>query len=791
MGSAPLVVPWIYLLLIQVASGQEFGGLPETVSLPENSPIGTLVYNFTLDNCTSAASVTLHSVIPATDFFNPPALSGSGSEYKVEITLSSSALLNAQIVNQYTLDFTGACGPDLAVGQLFVRITDVPQPQCEPRFASQVGETVQVYANIPASSPIYKVVLREPKYTPVTYKITEPVPSIFTIFANGDVKAPSTGFANADATYQLQILVTDSLGNSCNGTLTIQVLHVDDTTVNFTVASTAVTIKENGGPNFYVTRLQAQGKDIMYEMITPNTAYYINPDTGEIRTTYNLDLDRTPSMAFTIVQFRAYNKYQRTSSAIASVNITVLDVNDLAPECNPAVFVTQVPETTPIGKILASFSCKDPDVNSTALTYTVTPNANSLYSFRMQGSDLVINKTLTYDSAEMASVNFQYAATIVVTDKGTPAMTTNIPVFVTVTPVNNYPPKCNGPTSFSVRETATFGTVVGTLNATDADYKFNNVEYSIEGNPTPPVFYINPRSGEIHLLSTLDYEKVTSYTLNVKVVDLNNDIIPDPTNQKTTYCSITINVQDVNDNPPVCTPPYYSTQIYSTLSVSSDVKQLTCTDPDITSDPLYYTIVGGNINSRFTMSNDAIRHNPFSYNPDGVFDPLTFELLVKVTDSLTPPIYSTTATVIVNVVPWTTTQPTTTTSTTTPEQQTQIVHKTLTYWAPEMWFIVVLTLTGALLLTALGLLAWRLRTGSPICCPGSKEGTQPLLQDRSLADTQPPTEEAKQQQTQQNKEKKDMAPMSPLSLQFDGRAQDPVTGREYLFNSHTGERRWL
>ncbi|XP_053577139.1 cadherin-related family member 4 [Bombina bombina] len=797
MGSVPLAVSFIFLLIIQGVPGQEFVGLPETVNLAESSAIGTLVYSFTFMNCTnSSMKVEIQSVNPASNFFNSPSLSRitGTSDNTVQITLSSSASLNANVVNQYSLDLLGTCGTEIAAGQLFIKvIDDVKESQCETKFASQVGDTIQVYYNVPSSSPIYKVVLRQPKNASVTYSIIQPIPSPFSVSTTGSVLAPAAGFTNAAATYQIQILVKDAAGTSCNGTLNIEVLPIITNPVNFTVSSIAVTITENGGPDYLVKQVKAQGKDVLYEMITPSSAYYIESDTGTIRTIFNLDLEGpTPVLAFTNLQVRAYDKFNRMNSAIVSVDITVLDVNDLAPSCTPSVFVTQVPENTPLSKALLSLSCQDPDVNKTSLTFSVIPNANSLYSFRMDGSNLVVNKTLTYDSAEIASVNFQYSATIVVTDKGSPSLTTNIPVFVTVTPVNNYPPICNGPLVFSVNENAPFATSVGKLNATDADYKFNNVEYSIEGNPTPPVFYINPRSGEINLLSTLDFETVNRYTLSVKVVDLNNDIMPDPVNQKTIFCTVTINVQDINDNPPVCTPPFYRTEIYSTLVTTQSILSLTCTDRDIVSVPLYYTIVGGNTNNRFTMINDNLLHNTFSYNPDGVYDPVSYELLVQVTDNLNPPIYSTTATVFITVVPWTTTKPTTTVTTTAPPKQTKIIHKTLTYWEPDTWFIVVLTLTGALLLIALALLTWKLCKGSTICFRGTKEAVQPLLQESSLTNVQHgPAEAAKRKPPTPIKEKKDVAPVSPLSLQFDGRAQDPVTGREYLFNSQTGERRWI
>ncbi|XP_040214720.1 cadherin-related family member 4 [Rana temporaria] len=735
MGSLPPVLLCITLLFIHETWGQvEFLSLPDTVSIKESSPIGTSVHNFSLINCTSNnPTVTITSVIPPATYFNTPTQTLTGSVFGLQITLSSTATLNAQVVNKYILQITAVCGNETVTNQLFVNILDdLPKPLCDPKFSSQVGDSVEVYSNVPASSTIYTVVLRQLTNTSVTYKITSPSPSPFTIRSDGTVHAPAAGFANANLNYQLQIQVTDSMGNTCNGTLNVKVLPVYQNSVNFTSSSYSVTIPENGGPSYLVTTLKAAGTDVLYQLIDPSSIYYIEPGTGMIRTTFNLDLETNPSLVTTILKVRAYDRYQRSDSATTTVTITVTNVNDIAPQCSPALVMKQVPQDAPVGDVIATFSCTDPDYSSTGLTYSITSNANSLYSFRMMGNQLVINNTLNYDSYEMASVNFQYSATVVVTDNGTPKMTTNIPVFVTVTPVNNYDPKCVDPLTYSINENQPFGTVVGQLNATDADYPFNNLEYSISGPQNPTMFYINPRNGEINLLGPLDYEKQTTYSLVINLVDLNNDILQDPQKQRLGSCTITIDVLDYNDNPPICTPPYYEVTIYSTNSTAIPVKSLTCSDIDVTS-VLSYTIVGGNTNSRFQMNNNNVMHNPFSFNTDGgVYDPENYKLLILVTDSTTSPQYSTTATVFVTIIPWTTTQPTITTTTSTPQKQTTIVNQTLEYWQPDTWFMVVIIITGALLLCAIGLLTWALCRRYPLCAQGPKDATEPLLQDRSL-----------------------------------------------------------
>uniref|UniRef100_A0A4W3GFS2 Cadherin domain-containing protein n=1 Tax=Callorhinchus milii TaxID=7868 RepID=A0A4W3GFS2_CALMI len=177
------------------------------------------------------------------------------------------------------------------------------------------------------------------------------------------------------------------------------------------------------------------------------------------------------------------------------------------------------------------------------------------------------------------------------------------------------------------------------------------------------IFSIVIFSGKISTLIPLDFESLITYKLTIQAVDINNDVLPDPKQQKTAWAEYTINMQNVNDIPPVCNPSIYEQTIYSTLTGSVPIVTISCTDKDSAS--LHYSIVGGNTNDRFvSIRNQVYSRNTLSYHSEGVNDQTTFELLIQVTDSedgkqsihLT-----TTATVIIHVVPWTTTFPTTTT----------------------------------------------------------------------------------------------------------------------------------
>ena len=72
--------------------------------------------------------------------------------------------------------------------------------------------------------------------------------------------------------------------------------------------------------------------------------------------------------------------------------------------------------------------------------------------------------------------------------------------------------------SFSVVENSANGTVVGTVNATDAD-SGQTLSYAITAGNTGNAFAINSSTGVITTAGALDYETLSSYTLTVQATD--------------------------------------------------------------------------------------------------------------------------------------------------------------------------------------------------------------------------------------------------------------------------------
>ncbi|XP_051777332.1 cadherin-related family member 4-like [Erpetoichthys calabaricus] len=703
-----------------------FGNLPTVISIPEDKAPGSVIYTIILYYWNAGSSTLTMSANPSTTFFNPPSIYVAGGNYNSQVSLSSSAVLNSQVVNFYTLTFTFTNNYGSVTDNLYVSISS--SPKCSPLFTSPIGDTVEVLETIAGSAVIYTVTTINPGTTAVlSYSFTTPPVLTFQLSNSGNVLVPAAGFVrqNAVRTYVLLITVQNQGNLLCNGILNVKVLPVAIITFAQNVLNAAIV--ENTGPATSVITVQAQQTSVFYQLIKANSAFQLNERTGEIRTTYNLNLDTNPLLANTQLLIRAYNG-NRTASATVTVNIKVTNANDVPPECTPAVVATQIPETTSIGTTLFTLRCQDKDGNSIKVPYTLSENNISKGKFQINNAgQFQVNSVLDYDSSLMASVNFQYSVIIIVSDNGTPSLTTSVSVFVTITPVNEFPPFFTPPTTYTVNERAVMGTVIGTVNATDVDWPFNNVQYSIEGGQgSPPRFYIDPPTGQIILLLPLDFETQSTYQLQIKAVDLNQDL--NTANRLTTFQTITVVVTDYNDNPPVCNPSYNEVTIYSTLKAGVSIVALQCTDRDVTS-VLSYSIVGGNIHNRFVLNGNNLQSkNTFSYASPGVFDPTNYELLIQVTDG-GPPTFSTTATVIVHVVPWFTTAPTTTVTTTKATRHTQIVTLTEYEWIPDPWFVAVLTITGALLLLGLFLLLKTLLSSTGLCGRNTNKMSEPLLEN--------------------------------------------------------------
>lgn len=365
-------------------------------------------------------------------------------------------------------------------------------------------------------------------------------------------------------------------------------------------ADTTFTVNENAAAGTTVGTLQANdadGQPLNYRILSGNTnnVFTLNAGTGEITIQNGSLLDFETTTSYTL----AIEVSDGVETTTATVKINVNDLNDNTPV--PQGFSTTVDENLANGIAVGTVTSKDADVNS-HITYSLTAG-NDLGAFAIDAQTGVVTVAdttkLDYETVK------SFILTVKVSDGSNAADTT---VTVLLNNLNDNRPVVNDAT-FQVNENASIGTLVGTVRGTDADG--DKLTYSIESGNDVGSFSIDSATGAIMIAdgSQLDYEAKTSYTLTVRASD-----VPAPTLGLTAYqqvkqlfasstletevATITINVNDLNDNTPV--PQGFTKNIDENTATGTMVGQVTATDADAGS-TLTYEITSGNEAGAFAI----------------------------------------------------------------------------------------------------------------------------------------------------------------------------------------------
>ena len=187
--------------------------------------------------------------------------------------------------------------------------------------------------------------------------------------------------------------------------------------------------------------------------------------------------------------------------------------------------------------------------------------------------------------------------------------------------------------TFQTSENSTNGTLVGIVSATDPNAG-DTLTYAITGGSGNGIFDINSGNGRISVVSggQLNFEAVTSYSLNVRVTDSGGEF---------DTAVMTVNVTNVNEAPSL------GDQAFNMPGSSNNgavVGTLVGSDPDV-GDSLSYQIISGNVLGVFAVNTATGLITVANAGQLGIQSP--WQLTVRATDSGG---LSDTATTTVNVI---------------------------------------------------------------------------------------------------------------------------------------------
>ena len=258
----------------------------------------------------------------------------------------------------------------------------------------------------------------------------------------------------------------------------------------------------------------------------------------------------------------------------ALVTITVEDVNEPPTFSGTGSYFAVTSTDQPAGTSILNFVCFDTDVGDNGLLrLEITSNPSNVDivletdgSMGMIAATVVINSTLSAGSYEIS---------LRCSDSGMPSLHSNTSVTVRVEGTNTPPSFTHGPFGISVPENTPIGTILTTLNATDAE---TAVEYAITGGNGLGTFSIASTTGNLQLVFPLDYETTTDYVITVTAYDQSFF------NRLSASVDISIFVSNINDIQPVLNPTGVQVITVGENEASGYIaKTYTCNDQDGTS----------------------------------------------------------------------------------------------------------------------------------------------------------------------------------------------------------------
>ncbi|XP_075337542.1 protocadherin gamma-C5-like isoform X49 [Odontesthes bonariensis] len=236
-----------------------------------------------------------------------------------------------------------------------------------------------------------------------------------------------------------------------------------------------------------------------------------------------------------------------------NVIVDIIDVNDNAPEVTLTSLTSPIREDSAPQTVIALISARDLDsgVNG-EVTLSIPPGL----PFKLNSAFGMHYSLITAGKLDRETIP-EYTVVIKATDAGSPPLSSQTTFVVTLSDVNDNAPTFSQPSySVDIPENNAPSSPIAAVSATDPDLGENaHISYSIlpsmvQGSSISSYVYINPESGHIYSMRSLDHEKLNAFRIEVQARDAG---VP----SRTTNVTVHVFVVDVNDNAPLIVHPSY------------------------------------------------------------------------------------------------------------------------------------------------------------------------------------------------------------------------------------------
>uniref|UniRef100_A0A9J8BPR0 Protocadherin-15 n=1 Tax=Cyprinus carpio carpio TaxID=630221 RepID=A0A9J8BPR0_CYPCA len=508
--------------------------------------------------------------------------------------------LDREITDHYTLTVTASDGkPDgTSTATVNIVVTDVNDndPEFDPllplNLTVQEGE-VNAFVGQVKATDLDLGVNGQVRYQLVSHR------DLFRISTDGSIFTAVPLDREERAQYDLVVQASDGGKDPRRTTVTlsIKVLDVDDNSPAFSQPAYHITLPENSPvgmiilniscfwPNDCLTQALDPDLDanITYRIRTEEARelFAVNPLTGELKVLHSLDFEKLlPNRTtWTFVVEAVDGGSGKMPPGLASVTVTVLDMNDFPPVFSQTLYRGMVAPNAIKGTIVTTVHAEDLDPLGTAASrvhYKVDLE-QFLYSTSIFDVEETLGNVLTRVNLN-EEPNTKFSLAVIAYDDGEPVKFNKTLVEITVLQPSIIPVFTQEEYRFSpVSENAPVGTVAGVILAAAVN---QTIVYSIiEGNEGGE-FVVNNITGVISTAKPLDYESNSSYVLRVEADSMRVVSSNLRAPSKSNTAKVFIDVQDENDHPPEFTKPFYLGGVAEDAKTFTSVLQVQAVDKD-------------------------------------------------------------------------------------------------------------------------------------------------------------------------------------------------------------------
>ncbi|XP_059918595.1 protocadherin beta-16-like [Gadus macrocephalus] len=256
------------------------------------------------------------------------------------------------------------------------------------------------------------------------------------------------------------------------------------------------------------------------------------------------------------------------------ISLHVQDINDNSPQFQKDVMKMEIQESTNKGTRFSLDEAHDADIGENAIkSYSLQSNEHFILNIDTQPvgrkhCELVLEKELDRETER------EMHLLLIAVDGGSPQRSATVSINIAVLDANDNAPVFSRAVYKAILpENSPLDTIVITVSASDADEGVNGeVMYELNHvSENSNVFSLDPKSGEVRVVSPIDYEQESNYEIRISAKDGFG---------LASFCTLIIDIADVNDNPPVVALKSLVNPIQENVLPGTEIGIITVQDRD-------------------------------------------------------------------------------------------------------------------------------------------------------------------------------------------------------------------